>query len=1504
MASFSNNVDFRNIVIKNDYPIISGGVWNAVLDTFTGETIYTSNHTVVHGPVNMIHGVLNIKSGATVSGIYQLANMSGFGGDANPTINIENGGKLENSHIFNGFVNIQNGGVSENNEYVSEVVNIKNGGTSDSDSFFDPGDTAESGGTLINRYLAGGSSSFRTADSTAGLNVENGGKILNQKNPTTPDTPNIPDNNCDTNYYIPVNLLPGQSHNLPSGYVVSDYRRYMIKNDYPIISGGVWNAVLTSSGETIYTSNYTSVHGPVNMIHGVLNIKSGATVSGIYQLANMSGFGGDANPTINIENGGKLENSHIFNGFVNIQNGGVSENNEYVSEVVNIKNGGTSDNDSFFDPGDTAERGGTLINRYLAGGSSSFRTADSTANVNLDNGGKIHNPHMANTGNNNSFHVMIPVGDECNGNNCSRTVSAGETVSNLTVLPSCSLSVYGKANNTIINGGSLYTYSGSVVTGVTDNNAGNIYASGGTLSDVTVNSAGNIGVAGGTLSNVTINSAGHLNASGGTLSDVTVNNTGSAYFTNAGTNVTNLKLNSASATLDNSATAIGSIISSGGKEYISTGSIDSAAKISYGGQQFISGRYGTFAFARDTTIYAGATQTVYDWGRTENVILSGGTLNVSAGGGINNDVNFISGGTVNVYSGAGVSTTIDNGGKEYVYNGGWTNNTIVRNGFQYVMSGGIVSTTTVDDNGIVTVNSDGTAEDITINNGGEIRISGGTVDTASINDNGIVDVNGGTINNVTIEYGGILNIVKGHLQTAHIKAGGSLLATISEDTQLTPPLVFDSGSFFNNREVLKNITINNLTKENLTALFNDPTLFAPVDSNAGINTNTDKNITSPVNTNTDQNTTVIHGWDELNDLLNNPEYFEQEPNPFLRTVKQPDSQEGVLPETDDQNNKIFKWGDLVNDSEDTKAIDVRGYTTIIKNKEETRFTSFIPNGKTERIYNIGLVLEKTGSPQLPVVNIGDVLFYGTDAVLHTQSGHYTSKIYVAQNALLEANTNAIIDDITVYQTATLNATDGQIGNLTVDGGTATFSKNAKLTGTLTLANGGHTTIETETGGIIDLQGTENNGLIISGKAAANGIEVKSTIDNFDGHDKITLEDVKRSDVAGVEFTDDDHVRITLKDGSSITLHIIGIKNTGYILGENPDGSLTFAACFLAGTLISTFNSTMAVEAIKVGDIVKTFDWKTNQTTNATVIWVGQKHTNVKTYLSDDLAGYPVRILKNAVSENVPNEDLLVTPEHCLFFDGNFVPARMLVNGRSIYYDYSITSYDYYHIETEQHSVIWANGMLTESYLDTGNRNTFKNDQKVVSLFNNIKTWDNDAAAPLNVHRDFVEPIYNQINKRALDINFELQTEHFALTSDPNLYLTTELGTIIQPHACNNGKYIFNIPEGIDKVDLISRTGRPCETVGSFIDDRRELGVLVGNVFVINKNDIHEITDHLSNPDLTGWDVIEQSPCRWTKGKATLNIHATQSGKSVLIVNILAAGPYLLDEKKELYKKVG
>ncbi|OAZ70812.1 hypothetical protein SRCM100623_02163 [Acetobacter pasteurianus] len=72
------------------------------------------------------------------------------------------------------------------------------------------------------------------------------------------------------------------------------------------------------------------------------------------------------------------------------------------------------------------------------------------------------------------------------------------------------------------------------------------------------------------------------------------------------------------------------------------------------------------------------------------------------------------------------------------------------------------------------------------------------------------------------------------------------------------------------------------------------------------------------------------------------------------------------------------------------------------------------------------------------------------------------------------------------------------------------------------------------------------------------------------------------------------------------------------------------------------------------------------------------------------------MLKDAIADGVPYKDMLITAEHCLFFEGKFVPVRMLVNGVSIFYDKSITSYDYYHVETDQHSVITADGMLTEA----------------------------------------------------------------------------------------------------------------------------------------------------------------------------------------------------------------
>lgn len=1093
----------------------------------------------------------------------------------------------------------------------------------------------------------------------------------------------------------------------------------------------------------------------------------------------------------------------------------------------------------------------------------------------------------------------------------------------------------GRANYTTVNGGTIYTKGGSVYNAlITNGGRENIYSGvdynatisakalqtvygPGVAYNTTINATGSQYISnGGYAQNVTLNTQGvqgvynggrvvlatvNANASqfvftGGNVSNTTINggllytsggSTYNAHITNAGQHFIYSGGYANSTTIDNggitniiNGSANGTIINANGKEYISGGSLDTGAIVNSGGNQYISGIINnSYASATGTIIKGGGQQTIYDWARATGITLSGGAVNVSKGGGINGDITFAAGGTVNVYSGAGVSTAITNGGREYVFNGGWSDNTIVNNGSQTVLTGGKANNTTILNNGTVDISTGGIANSITVNNTGILRISGGTVNTAVINENGYTTVNGGTLSNYIITNGGIVNAASGTLANTSVTSGGSLIVA-TNNTTLTGTLKLDTGSYFNYRMALQNISINLDQKQNLIALLNDPTLFAPVGSTSISNLDTNKTQLSPEIVNTDKNT------NSLNDLLNNPDYFAPvtaSPQAFSLQTR-----DFIAPENDIfyQAPTTYAAGDTLN---------------IIDNGDNTY--TFTPPTH-DSISGITTVLGLQGNSVSGIVQTGPTLIYGSGFVPTIPGMPYSYPIYVAENATVNLKDATNLPNVYIYDTATLNASNGSIGNLYVDnGGVANITDPATLTGILTLENGGKTNITTSTGGNITLQGTENKGLIISGKASVNGTTVASTINDFDGNDSLTLSDIQRSDVASVKFNDKDHVTITLKDGSSIILHIIDIETTGYKLGENSNGSVIFEVCFLAGTSISTLDGTIAIEQISIGDIVETFDWKNNQTSNASITWVGKKYMNTKPYLSDDLAGYPVRVLKNAISENIPNKDLLITPEHCLFFEGNFIPARMLVNGRSIYYDRSITSYDYYHIETEQHSVIRANGMLTESYLDTGNRNIFSNSEKIVSLFSDIKNWDIDGAAPLTVHREIVEPIYHLINKRALEINLAPQNTDLTFTNDPNLCLVTELGTIIDAHSYNNGKYIFNIPEGVNAVNLISRTSRPCETIGSFIDDRRELGVLVGSVFIINSNGIYEIIDHLSDHELAGWDVVEQFPCRWTNGKATLNIQTNYSEKKVLLINILAGGPYIKETStRELKRK--
>jgi len=518
-----------------------------------------------------------------------------------------------------------------------------------------------------------------------------------------------------------------------------------------------------------------------------------------------------------------------------------------------------------------------------------------------------------------------------------------------------------------------------------------------------------------------------------------------------------------------------------------------------------------------------------------------------------------------------------------------------------------------------------------------------------------------------------------------------------------------------------------------------------------------------------------------------------------------------------------------------------------------------------------------------IVDSGAEIKVGLDYT-NAAGGHLT----VNGSFTVEGNTNLNQSVITVNSGGIFTAeglTNLNSGYLKINGGTV------ELKGSLQ----NNDKSSSDPGPIVDFNNNPNGTFIID-KSSQTSDAAAITIKNYTYGDTIKIE----SSDSGTLTTSYDSSNNTLTVLNSSGKEVVKFKNfTDSNYTSNPisakyiDGFLVIN-CFLLGSLINTPHGTKEVEELSVGDEIITY--VDGIATPRRVTWTGQAHCNVRSHLPDDEAGYPIRIIKDAISDGIPFKDMLITSEHCLFFDGKFVPARMLVNGRSIFFDRSIRSYDYYHIETEEHSVIMADGMLTESYLDTGNRLSFSQKGNIVSIGGSRNlSWD-DAAAPLTVSRETIEPLFRKIDNRAEKAGFVIQAEAHPLTNDSDLHLTTDTGTVIRPARQNDGRVMFMIPSVVAHVRIVSNTSRPCDVIGPFVDDRRNLGVLVGEITMFESNRTHTLTAHLHETDLTGWNNVEEGTMRWTAGNALIDLgHRAPGSLGLMAIEIKAAGPYLLDD---------
>lgn len=151
-------------------------------------------------------------------------------------------------------------------------------------------------------------------------------------------------------------------------------------------------------------------------------------------------------------------------------------------------------------------------------------------------------------------------------------------------------------------------------------------------------------------------------------------------------------------------------------------------------------------------------------------------------------------------------------------------------------------------------------------------------------------------------------------------------------------------------------------------------------------------------------------------------------------------------------------------------------------------------------------------------------------------------------------------------------------------------------------------------------------------------------------------------------------------------------------------------CYAKGTLILTKQGFIPIENIKAGDEIvtkgKIYNNKFIKNSNLEiehVLWVSKfKVINLNS------KSRPICIKKDALSKNHPFKDLYVSPGHSLLLNGKMVLAINIVNGNTIYQDNECDSVEYYHLECENHSAIFANGVLAESYLEVNNRHVFEN----------------------------------------------------------------------------------------------------------------------------------------------------------------------------------------------------
>jgi len=328
-------------------------------------------------------------------------------------------------------------------------------------------------------------------------------------------------------------------------------------------------------------------------------------------------------------------------------------------------------------------------------------------------------------------------------------------------------------------------------------------------------------------------------------------------------------------------------------------------------------------------------------------------------------------------------------------------------------------------------------------------------------------------------------------------------------------------------------------------------------------------------------------------------------------------------------------------------------------------------------------------------------------------------------------------------------------------------------------------------------------------------------------------------------------------------------------------------CFTAGTLIETRTGARPVELIGVGDTV----WAYGR--EAPVQWVGSRRIRVAEVADPDMV-LPIRIRRDAMAIGQPSRDLVVSPDHAIWIDGKLIPARLLLNGRTIVQEHC-EEVEYFHLALDRHDLLLAEGLQVESYLDvaaalaTGATVSLLH-PLVIGQPPALAAYDTHGYAPLTIEASLVRPVWDALADRAgIMVPANDRTAARSLADDDLAPLAVRVnGQMLRMDVIGQDGpatiYGCTLPMGAQELVLVSEAASPW-SMCPWLDDRRRLGVAVTAMRALCDGAATAIPlDSAACGD--GWHALEAIavPQRWTDGAATLRLPA---GTTILEVAVVA-----------------